>query len=171
MIRLMDESTQARRNGQPARQTKSGRSRCFPIHAHLQQVLEKIEHCSDGFIFHGPLGGRLKADTVRNNLIDHVITPLTVRFPTPEGEKGFADGRLHSFRHYFCSHCANNGVPENVVMKWLGHTDSKMVKHYYHLYDDEAQRQMQRLNFVGDVGGDVAAGNVRSSLEEAGEGI
>ena len=56
-------------------------------------------------------------------------------------------------------------------MKWLGHTDSKMVKRYYHLYDDEAQSQMQRLSFFGDVGSAGAAGDVRSSLEEAGAGI
>jgi integrase len=41
-------------------------------------------------------------------------------------------------------------VPEQVVMRWLGHQDSLMVRHYYHLHDDEAQRQMQRVNFVGD---------------------
>ena len=35
-------------------------------------------------------------------------------------------------------------------MQWLGHRDSAMVRHYYHLHDDEAQRQMQRINFVGN---------------------
>lgn len=37
-------------------------------------------------------------------------------------------------------------------MNWLGHRNSAMVRHYYHLHDDEACRHMQRL-----------------SLEEAGE--
>ena len=44
------------------------------------------------------------------------------------------------------------GVPEQTVMNWLGHRNSAMVRHYYHLHDDEACRHMQRL-----------------SLEEAGE--
>jgi integrase len=51
-------------------------------------------------------------------------------------------------------------VPEQVVMTWLGHRDSQMVRHYYHLHDDEAQRQMKRLNFLGKASGDVAAGDV-----------
>jgi hypothetical protein len=45
-------------------------------------------------------------------------------------------------------------------MAWLGHRDSQMVRHYYHLHDDEAQRQMKRLNFLGQAGGGVAAGDV-----------
>ena len=84
-------------------------------------------------------------------------------FPTPEGEIGFADGRLHSFRHYFCSYCANAGTPERVVMAWLGQQSSRMVQHYYHLHDEEAQRQMKRLNFISadkitETGGERSAG-------------
>ena len=30
-------------------------------------------------------------------------------------------------------------------MQWLGHRESAMVQHYYHLYDFEAKRQMERL--------------------------
>ncbi len=39
-------------------------------------------------------------------------------------------------------------------MNWLGHRSSAMVKRYYHLFDDESQRQMKRLNFIAGV--DVA---------------
>lgn len=35
-------------------------------------------------------------------------------------------------------------------MKWLGHRNSRMVKHYYHLHDEEAQRQMKKLSFTGN---------------------
>jgi integrase len=91
----------------------------------------------------------LSPDIARRTLIKEALTPLSQQFPTPEGETGFKDGRLHSFRHYFCSVCANTGIPEQVVMQWLGHRDSLMVRHYYHLHDEEAQRQMQRVNFVG----------------------
>ena len=33
-------------------------------------------------------------------------------------------------------------------MQWLGHSNSAMVRHYCHLHDDEAQRQMKRLNVL-----------------------
>jgi hypothetical protein len=46
------------------------------------------------------------------------------------------------------------------VMRWLGHRDSAMVRHYYHLHDDEAQRQMKRLQFFGDAGSGGVAGQV-----------
>jgi integrase len=36
-----------------------------------------------------------------------------------------------------------------LVMEWLGHQESKMVRHYYHALDEEAQRQMKRINFTG----------------------
>ena len=151
LIMLTDETaTVARQRGRKARQIKNRRSRSFPIHEDLRRVLDRIERQPDGVVFHGPRNGVLSPDICRRTLIKQVLTPLAEQFPTPEGEIGFEDGRLHSFRHYFCSVCANTGVPEQVVMRWLGHQDSKMVKHYYHLHDDEAQRQMQRINFVGD---------------------
>jgi hypothetical protein len=64
---------------------------------------------------------------------------------------------LHSFRHFFCSSAANANVPVTVLMEWLGHQDSAMVRHYYHLSDTESQEQMQKLNFAGDVGRNGAA--------------
>ena len=55
--------------------------------------------------------------------------------------------------------CANNAVPEQVVMEWLGHADSDMARHYYHVYDEEAQRRMKRLDFLGAGTGSVANKN------------
>jgi integrase len=88
-------------------------------------------------------------------LIRDVLKPLEQRFPSPPGIPGFKDGRLHSFRHYFCSQCSTNGVSELTVMNWLGHRASAMVKHYFHLHDQQAQEQMARVKFVPDVDGTV----------------
>lgn len=151
VVKLTDETAKAVRGaGRKARQIKNRRGRSFPIHEDFGRVLEHASHHPDGRVFHGPRDGVLSPDIARRTLIKEVLTPLAKRFPTPDGETGFQDGRLHSFRHYFCSTCANTGVPEQVVMRWLGHQDSLMVRHYYHLHDDEAQRQMQRVNFVGE---------------------
>jgi hypothetical protein len=46
-------------------------------------------------------------------------------------------------------------------MKWLGHRDSKMVRH--HLHDAKAQRQMQRVRFIPDVGDTGFAGLMTAS--------
>ena len=106
VLRIVDERHRRRRAGIEARTTKTGRSRAFPVHADLRRVLETIPRSSDGRIFHGPQGGRLKADLVRRVLIRDVLGQLKGQFRSREGEIGFINGRLHSFRHYFCSTCA-----------------------------------------------------------------
>lgn len=147
VIRLTDERGH-RQNGRDRRTVKNRRSRSFPIHADWVSVLNRLRKV-DRYVYHGPRCGRLKPDTARRALIDHLVTPLLVRFPSPDDEQGFKDGRFHSFRHFFCSSCADNGVPERMVMEWLGHQDSEMVRHYYHLNDDESRRRMDQLDPLG----------------------
>lgn len=148
-IQIKDESSLAgiKKTKREVRTTKSSRSRSFPIHNTLQPILERLKvlKSRDDLVFHGPLGGRLKPDTIRNILKREVLSPLAVRFPVAGGAKGFNDGRLHSFRHFFCSACANNRVPEAMVMSWLGHQDSEMVRYYYHLHDDVARQFMSEV--------------------------
>lgn len=149
-ITLADESGRAVTN-EARRTLKSGHSRSFPLHRDLLVVLQQLPRI-DAYVFHGPRGGRLKADTVRRVLVRDVLTPLAPQFPGTGGQS-FIDGRLHSFRHYFVSVCAMSGVPERVVMEWVGHADSEMVRHYFHLHDEEAKRQMQGLNLLGGAAG------------------
>jgi integrase len=162
VIRLTDEGRATRHRRAQRRQTKSGRGRSFPINEALAAALKKMERKPDGRIYHGPLGGKLKPDTVRVIFVREVIELLKAKFPSAPDAVGFADGRLHSFRHFFCSRCATEGTPERVVMDWLGHADSKMVRHYFHLFDQEAQRHMARLDFVGGGPGGGAGPGMKS---------
>jgi integrase len=150
-LNLTDETGRQTNSNRNRRELKSGRSRSFPIHHDLFATFDRLPK-TDAYVFHGPRGGRLKPDTVRRILIRDVIAPLSEKFPTPDGERGFIHGRLHSFRHYFCSTCANSNVPERIVMEWLGHADSEMVRRYYHLHDDESRRRMNQLDFLGGAG-------------------
>lgn len=143
-LSIADESGLTPREGRELRSTKNGQARGLPIKGELLARLTKMRRSGD-HVFYGPRGGRLKPDTARRILIREVLEPLEKRFPSQPQEQGFKDGRLHSFRHYFASLCANSGVPEAVVMAWLGHQDSEMVRHYYHLKNEEAHRQMERL--------------------------
>ncbi|WP_261342097.1 tyrosine-type recombinase/integrase [Calycomorphotria hydatis] len=56
---------------------------------------------------------------------------------------------MRSFRHYFCSMCANSGVPEQVLKSWMGHQSSRMVRRYYYLHDEESRQQINKINFEG----------------------
>jgi integrase len=149
VLRLTDarrRAPRARRADAPA--TKSHRDRVLPLQAELRALLERLPRHADGRVFRGPGGRPLTPRQAFRALTQSVLKPLTKRFPAAAGQKGLAQGGLHSFRHYFCSVCASGGTPEQVLIRWLGHQDSKMVKRYYHLYDAEAQRQMAKLRFV-----------------------
>jgi len=146
---IIDNSRAARHTQLARKTTKTKASRVLPLHDEFKRALESIPRTEDGRVFHGPLGGILKPDTVRNILIEKVLQPLTKQFPGTEEELSFRDGRLHSFRHYFCSMCSRNGIPQEVVEKWLGHKSSIMTKYYYHLHNQEAQRLMAQIKSVG----------------------
>lgn len=100
-------------------------------------------------------------------LVREVLTPLAKRFSTPDGEIGFIHGRLHSCRHFFASRCAAEGFSEQVVMAWLGHRDSRVTRHYFHLHQETAQRHMGRLRLLGEVGGAVAGDSTNQEVPEA----
>ncbi|QDT63561.1 tyrosine-type recombinase/integrase [Calycomorphotria hydatis] len=148
-IVLKNESTSSRKGREDLRTTKGHRTRSLPIHETLQHVLRQVPRGSDGLVFHGPRGGKIKPDTVRQILVRDVLEPLAGEFPSEDGEPGFIDGRLHSFRHYFCSICANSGVPEQVLKSWMGHQSSRMIRRYYCLHDEESRRQINKINFEG----------------------
>ncbi|MBL8797083.1 MAG: tyrosine-type recombinase/integrase [Planctomycetia bacterium] len=151
-ILLTDERASNRRKklGQ-VRTTKGKRNRSLPIHPDLLAIFLDLKATgkeSDGRVFHGPRSGKLKPDTVRNILLREVIESLKDRFPTPPGEIGFEHGRVHSFRHYFCSQAFLGGAAEADIKDWLGHRDSRMVTHYRHLRRDDSQRKMQQIDFL-----------------------
>lgn len=149
-IRVMDERSSHRKQqvGSP-RTTKGRRTRTIPIHPQLRALLLQMEHKSDGYVFHAQLGGRLRSNNTLHQFIEEVIEPLKAKFSTPTGDIGFEHGRLHSFRHYFCSQAFLGGASEGEIKEWLGHADSKMVEHYRHLHSEDAQRKMKQIDFIG----------------------
>jgi len=148
-IKLTDERHSSRRKRIGNRRTTKGkRGRVLPLHAVFKQTLESIDSHRDGRVFHGPRGGLLKPDTVRNILIRELIKPLARKFPTPDGEIGLESGRLHSFRHFFVSESFRQGTTEAQIMSWVGHKDSKMVARYRQLRSDDSQRMMSQIDFL-----------------------
>ncbi len=150
-ISLTDDRASAKRlSSFDQRRIKGRRGRIVPIHSSLKRVLADLPRHPDGRLFHGPKGGFLKPDTVRNIFIRDVIGPLKPLFPTAKGEVGFADGRLHSFRHYFVSQAFLQGATESEVKQWVGHRDSRVVEIYRHLSDEESRQKLERLNLLGE---------------------
>ena len=168
IVRLTDTTRKSRKSARhDARVTKSHRNRMLPIHNDLKLILEKIAQLPDNRVFHGPRGGKLKPDTVRTILIRDVLLPLAKQFPAKGDAPGIVAGRVHSFRHYFCSMSADHDVPEQLLMSWLGHHDSDMIRHYYHLRQEEACRQMAKIPFlVKQAGASEQAGSSEQQPQE-----
>lgn len=154
MLRVVDNTrTGLRRNNRIEVSTKTHASRSLPIHGELRRVLDSLKRHEDGRVFHGRKGTVIKPDVVRNVFIREVLKPLSLTFPGELGQPSFADGRLHSFRHYFCSKCARDVSDEQTVKLWLGHSgDGKITERYFHLHDEDAQRQMSKFKSVGGEG-------------------
>ncbi len=140
-------SHQARQAG-TLRTTKGKRSRRIPIHPELRLQLVKRSEGAEGHVFLNPCGKPLRPDKVLLVFKKKVRAALINRFPTAVGEIGYADGTLHSFRHYFVSQAFLGGAFEGEIREWVGHRDSRIVERYRHLQNDDAQRKMSQLHFL-----------------------
>lgn len=151
LLTLTDTSRRVNKSRRAeARTTKSHKDRSLFIHEQLLPVLKRLPRHADGRVFHGPKGGRLKPDTVRNVLTREVLPALAERFPAGEQGPGIEAGRVHSLRHFFCSMSADSNTPEQMLMSWLGHQDSGMIRRYYHARHEASRSQMNKIRFLDD---------------------
>ena len=126
---------------------KNKKDRKLPIHPRVREVLQRLTRRHRWVFAAGrsakfPRGGnQIHLDHLREKLLGILR------------ELGIERGGLHSFRRFFISYCANQGVSPTVLMKWVGHSDLRMIVRYYQLHDTESQQAMQTLS----VGDDVAA--------------
>jgi integrase len=172
LIKLWDRrrvAPKSKRDGEPG--TKNHRSREIPIQPRLLEILHGMDRIDGDHVFHAAQGGKLDPDKVLKVLIRDVLTPLAHKFPQITKNGRFINGRVHSFRHYFCSTCASKHVPIETLMTWLGHGNSKMVRHYYHLFDRDAQRHMNNTTFVSDSVSTLGRKNSQTEGEQPGGNV
>ena len=60
-------------------------------------------------------------------------------------EAGIEDVRLHDLRHTFASHAVMRGIPLPVVVRLLGHKQSRMTLRYAHVGDREIEAAAERI--------------------------
>lgn len=101
VVVLTDERrSRVRRRAGDFRTLKGKRSRQFPIHTELRQLLDSLPRQSDGLVFHEANGKRIIPNRVLRILVDKVIASLGKQYPNRLGEVvGFAQGRVHSLTH------------------------------------------------------------------------
>jgi hypothetical protein len=109
--------------------TKDKDERFVPIHPEIAKLLP-----------HRRGSGVLLPTIKARELLKHLKTLCAeCEFDNPIQYK------LHTFRHYFASLCANHRVAYRKALAWLGHSSSDILDLYYHLHDDDSQNAMMEL--------------------------
>ncbi len=110
--------------------TKDRDERFVPIHPKIADLLAEYTR-GDGLVLPG---------LNQTSLMRH-LKELCAEYGFENPKKY----KLHSFRHYFASMCANHGVAHRKALAWLGHSNSDMLDLYYHLHDDDSMQTMAEL--------------------------
>ena len=58
------------------------------------------------------------------------------------------DISTHTARHTFATYMLANGVSIESVAKMLGHSDTKMTRHYAKVLDQTIMREVQKVNEI-----------------------
>ncbi len=58
--------------------------------------------------------------------------------------------KLHTFRHFFASYCAQQSLSYKYVLEWMGHSSSDVLDMYFTMNDRQAQAAMNSLSFHSD---------------------
>lgn len=146
MIGLIDERAYSRSSA-PIRNNKNHQSRVLPVHPRLAEILNTIPFSEDGYIFRNSQGRRLVGKNVYKTFARNVLMPLAHMFPSSPGAAGFVDGTIHSFRHYFISECINQNIPREVILNWVGQSNSEILNLYYSLKANQSVSHMSKLRF------------------------
>jgi site-specific recombinase XerD len=58
--------------------------------------------------------------------------------------------KLHTFRHFFASYCAQQNLSYKYVLEWMGHSSSAILDMYFTMNDRHSQNAMNSLSFSGE---------------------
>lgn len=128
-------------------QRKMKKEHTVPISREVAALIKNQEqHIIDTFgkeceyVFPRKDGSPLKQSTFRENLN---------RLAHEENITG-RDGKLfrfhsHAFRHTVGTRMINNGVPQHIVQKFLGHESPEMTSRYAHIYDETLKKEFSKF--------------------------
>jgi integrase len=119
---------------------KDKEDRFLPIHAEkLKPVLQSLPRGSElVFLMKG------RPVSQKKLLIYLKVLCKQCGFPRPQQYK------LHTFRHFFASYCAQQNMSYKYVLEWMGHSSSAILDMYFTMNDRQAQAAMNGLKFHSD---------------------
>ncbi|WP_423231399.1 tyrosine-type recombinase/integrase [Bacillus cereus] len=108
--------------------------------AELIQVHEKYTDPSCEYLFATKQGLPLKQDTFRTALND-----LAVEEEIVDRQGKVFRFHAHAFRHTVGTKMINNGVPQHIVQKFLGHESPEMTSRYAHIFDETLKIEFEKF--------------------------
>ncbi len=127
------------------RTTKGKRTRRVPLTDQLMEALREHPEPRTGPVLLSPRGYRLNPDNFLAAFKRDIRDPIASQFPSRNGEPGFADATLHSFRHYANNAARRAGWPEELRLEVFGHEDEKTHQIYMHIDDEELAEAARSL--------------------------
>jgi integrase len=91
-----------------------------------------------GIVFPSEVGTYINDSNLRNRWFNPLIERLGIAQP-----KGSA---FHALRHGRVSLLRESGVPDDIVMKWAGHSNLKVTDHYTHRGADALSERAERVS-------------------------
>jgi len=58
--------------------------------------------------------------------------------------------KLHTFRHFFASYCAQRNLSYKYVLEWMGHSSSGILDMYFTMNDRHSQMAMNSMSFEAE---------------------
>jgi hypothetical protein len=122
---------------------KDKEDRFIPIHPRkLGPVLRTLPRTSEQ-VFLMP-GGRSICEKKLRRYLKNVCEQCGLHNPQQY--------KLHTFRHFFASYCAQQNLSYKYVLEWRGHSSSAILDVYFTMNDRHAQAAMNSLSFDSEHG-------------------
>jgi integrase len=99
--------------------------------AHLRDYLSAR---SEGLVFASRNGKPLR----NSNVLKRVLHPILKKLGIPQGG-------MHGFRHGRVSFLVEQGVPVELIRRWIGHGSDAMIRRYTHLRPEYGQKILRQL--------------------------
>lgn len=129
--------------GSRSDRTKSGH-RQVPINPELRKYIDALPRNGER-VFHARASPKYPNG---DGLIDERRCLMSLKrlckrcgFAKPDQYK------LHTLRHAFASVCASKAIPEKYILRWMGHTSSKILDIYLTMYDKTAEAGIKQISF------------------------
>ena len=120
---------------------KNKEDRFVPIHTkRLRPILQSLPRESD-LVFLMPNGRRVNEKKLREYL---------KRLCAECGFDNPRQYKLHTFRHFFASYCAQQNLSYKYALEWMGHSSSAILDLYFTMNDRHSQKAMNSMSFSSD---------------------